>query len=304
MILGRTRHTCVYSAIQELSSQHVDYSVKALCKLGKTTRAAYYKWLHRRPSQNDDMNQNLANLAKDIHEKHPDMGYRRIRDKIEHDHGLHVNDKRILRICRKMKLQYVIKGRHNCCTRPATDPYYTAENVLERDFHADQYNQKWVTDVTEFKYSTEDGAIKKIYLSAILDLCDRRPVAYVIGDSNNNDLVLQTFDKALEANPDAHPLFHSDRGFQYTNKTFHAKIMEADMTQSMSRVAHCLDNAPMEGFWGILKREMYYGRKFTSRQELVNAIENYIKYYTYDRPQRCLGILTPSEYHEKLANVA
>ena len=197
------------------------------------------------------------------------MGYRRIRDKIEHDHGLHANDKRILRICRKKRLRSVIKGRHNCCTR-----------------------------------FPEYGTVKKVYLSAILDLCDRRPVAYVIGDSNNNQLVFQTFDKALEANPGAHPLFHSDRGFQYTNKLFRAKIEQAGMTQSMSRVAHCLDNGPMEGFWGILKREMYYRRRFTSRQELVESIEEYIRYYTYDRPQRHLGIRTPSEYHEKLVGAA
>ena len=100
----------------------------------------------------------------------------------------------------------------------------------------------------------------KVYLSAILDLCDRRPVAYVIGDSNNNALVFETFDKAVKANPGAHPIFHSDRGYQYTSRRFHQKLEEAGMVQSMSRVAHCTDNGVMEGFWGILKREMYYGR--------------------------------------------
>jgi len=304
VILGRTRHTCIYCAIQELSSHHAEYSVKALCKLGKVTRGAYYKWLHRKPGTNDDMNRKLASLAEDIHEKHPDMGYRRIRDKIAHDYGLHVNDKRILRICRKKKLRSVVKGRHNCCTRPSVDPYYTAENILNRDFHADRCNQKWVTDVTEFKYYPSDGTTKKVYLSLILDLCDRMPISFVIGNSNNNQLVFQTFDKAVKTHPDAHPLFHSDRGFQYTNKTFHDKLKQAGMTQSMSRVAHCLDNGPMEGFWGILKREMYYRRKFTSRQDLVNAIEAYIMYYTYDRPQRNLRILTPYEYHEKLVTAA
>ena len=70
------------------------------------------------------------------------------------------------------------------------------------------------------------------------------------------------------------------------------------MTQSMSRVAHCIDNGPMEGFWGILKREMYYGRKFTSRMELIHAIRSYIHYYNFDRLQRKLGVMTPYEYHE------
>ncbi|MDD5847431.1 MAG: IS3 family transposase [Lachnospiraceae bacterium] len=72
------------------------------------------------------------------------------------------------------------------------------------------------------------------------------------------------------------------------------------MTQSMSRVAHCIDNGPMEGFWGIMKREMYYGRKFRTREELVKAINEYMDYYTNIRVQRNLGVLTPKEFHEKM----
>ena len=105
------------------------------------------------------------------------------------------------------------------------------------------------------------------------------------------------FNKAIEDNPDAHPIFHSDRGFQYTNCTFHNMLARTGMTQSMSRVAHCIDNGPMEGFWGILKRECYYGRKFTSEASLITAIENYIRYYNTERYQRQLGILTPMEKH-------
>ena len=71
------------------------------------------------------------------------------------------------------------------------------------------------------------------------------------------------------------------------------------MTQSMSRVAHCIDNGPMEGFWGILKRERYYGKRFTSKQELVRMIESYIHYYNTRRVQRNLGVLTPMEKHER-----
>ena len=136
------------------------------------------------------------------------------------------------------------------------------------------------------------------YLLGILDLCDRRIVSFVLSERNDNPLVFKTFGKAVQANPDAHPLFHSDRGFQYTNRTFHHKLMQAGMTQSMSRVAHCIDNGPMEGFWGILKRERYYGRRFTSKRELVQTIENYIHYYNTSRVQRNLGVLTPMEKHE------
>jgi len=140
--------------------------------------------------------------------------------------------------------------------------------------------------------------VHKIYLSAILDLYDRRIVAYRISDRNDNSLVFGMFDQALKVNPDAHPLFHSDRGFQYTNRVFYQKLMKAGMTQSMSRVAHCIDNGPMEGFWGIIKRERYYGRRFTEREALVRMIENYILYYNTKRLQRNLGILTPFMKHE------
>mgnify|MGYP000023128379 FL=1 len=123
-------------------------------------------------------------------------------------------------------------------------------------------------------------------------------MSYVIGDRNDNSLVFRTFDLAVENNPDAHPLFHSDRGFQYTNLQFHKKIITAGMTQSMSRVGKCIDNGPMEGFWGILKRERYYGRKFTSREELIHMIESYILYYNNRRIQRNLGRMTPALKHE------
>ncbi len=99
----------------------------------------------------------------------------------------------------------------------------------------DKPNQKWLTDVTEFKYYV-GPIIKKIYLSAIIDLYDRRIVSYKICDSNNNDLVFSTFDEAVALNPDAHPIFHSDRGFQYTSKAFHQELIDAGMIQSMSRV--------------------------------------------------------------------
>lgn len=142
---------------------------------------------------------------------------------------------------------------------------------MKREFYADRPNAKRLTDVTEFKYYI-GLEVHKLYLSAI---------------------------KAVAETPDAHPLFHSDRGFQYTNRVFHTKLERAGMTQSMSRVGKCIDNGPMEGFWGILKRERYYGRRFTSREELVKMIEDYIAYYNTGRLQRGLGVLTPFEKHEQ-----
>lgn len=134
-------------------------------------------------------------------------------------------------------------------------------------------------------------------MSAILDLYDRRIIAYKLGDSNNNELVFTTFDEARSLYPNARPIFHSDQGFQYTNKAFHQKLVDAGMIQSMSRVGRCLDNAPMEGWWGILKSEMYYLKRFTSREELVSAIEEYIRFYNTRRYQKRLNFMTPCEYY-------
>lgn len=92
----------------------------------------------------------------------------------------------------------------------------------------------------------------------------------------------------------------SGREFQYTNRAFHQRLEEAHMTQSMSRISHCIDNGPMEGFWGILKRKRYYGHRFTSKQELVDMIQDYILYYNTRRVQRKLGVLTPMEKHNRL----
>ena len=113
-----------------------------------------------------------------------------------------------------------------------SNPQITAENILNRDFVAHSPNEKWLTDVTEFKLT--NGS--KAYLSAILDLGDNSIISYVLSKSNNNKLVFDTLDKAIEVNPTATPLFHSDRWFQYTCKTFKAKLNAINAVQSMSRV--------------------------------------------------------------------
>ena len=271
--------------------------MQRLCEYLHLSRSAYYRWLKNPVSFSEKYNEEISEKIKGIHEKHPDMGYRRIRDELDKKHSITVNDKRVLRICRKERIQSTIKWKPKSCTKNSDDPAHIARNYLNRDFHADAPNEKWLTDVTEFKYYI-GIEVHKVYLSAILDLYDRRIVAYKIGDRNDNPLVMNTFDEAVALEPDAHPLFHSDRGFQYTSKQFSARLKKHHMKQSMSRVAHCIDNGPMEGFWGILKREMYYGKRFTSKADLINTIEFYIHYYNTERIQRNLHLMTPAECHE------
>lgn len=260
------------------------------------SRAAYYRWASGKKSTRTAANERIAVWVEEIHRKSPDKGYRRIRDDLERHYDTPVNDKRVLRICRRLDIKSTIKYSRHGCTRNAGGPQHLAENLLNREFYADRPNEKWLTDVTEFKYYTNNEK-HKVFLSAILDLYDRRIVAFALRDSNDLKLVYDTFDKAVKQNSEAHPLFHSDRGYQYTNRTFHHKLKKAGMVQSMSRTGNCTDNGPMEGFFGILKRECYYGKRFTDRETLVNMIKNYLHYYNTQRLQRKLGILTPMEKH-------
>jgi len=260
------------------------------------SRAAYYRFISGKKAARTAENERISALVEEIHDQSPDKGYRRIRDDLARYYGTEITDKRVLRICRAKDIKSTIKYNCHGCTRRADNPQHLADNVLNREFHATKPNEKWLTDVTEFKYYVGFEK-KKLYLSAILDLYDRRIVSYVLRDSNDMELVTATFDAAVKANPNAHPLFHSDRGFQYTNRAFYKRIQDAGMTQSMSRVGKCLDNGPMEGFWGIIKRERYYGRRFNSKKELETMIHEYIAYYNNKRLQRNLGVLTPIEKH-------
>lgn len=267
------------------------------------TRSAYLRWIEHPYSERMVENMELAKVIRSIHDAFPEKGYRSINDDLNRKHAIHVNDKRVLRICRHEGIQSTIKHSANSITKGSKQPYHIAENILDREFTAEAPNQKWLTDVTEFKYSV-DSEIHKVYLSAILDLYDRRIVSYAISDTNDLNIAFDTFDQAIETEPDAYPLFHSDRGFQYTHQNFYKRISEAEMTQSMSRVGKCIDNGPMEGFWGMIKREKYYGKKFMSRAELVTMIDDYMDYYNTGRYQRKLQVLTPMEFHNQYYEAA
>jgi putative transposase len=217
-------------------------------------------------------------------------GYRRITLNLNRRLGKSFNHKRIYRLMRLAGLKSVIRKKRKRYVK--SNSQHVAENLLKRQFTADKPNQKWLTDVTEFKY----GDSQKAYLSAILDLHDKTIVAYVLGHSNNNSLVFKTLDIALEISPGVSPMIHSDRGYQYTSYGFKSKLDAAGMTQSMSRVGKCIDNGPMEAFWGILKCEKYYLNKYYTYEELSDDIDKYIKFYNTKRLQKRLNGLSPLEY--------
>ena len=283
-----------YIAIRELHAAK-GYPVSVLCAIIELNRSSYYKWLRRDASGQEA---NDAELVEKIvilyQESNGIFGYRRMQLNLKRRFGLFCNKKRVYRVMRAIGLKSVIRQKRPSYIR--STPEVTAENILNRNFTAENLNEKWLTDVTEFKCG--DGT--KLYLSAILDLKDKGIVSYSIGRSNNNKIVFDTFETAILKYPGAMPLFHSDRGYQYTSKLFKAKLDAAGMTQSMSRVGCCIDNGPMEAFWGTIKVEMYYLQRFNDYDGLRLAIEKYIAFYNGFRYQEKLGGLAPLELRSYL----
>ncbi|MER2010604.1 MAG: IS3 family transposase [Psychrobacillus sp.] len=284
-----------YIAIQELHEKE-NLSISLLCQIADIARSAYYKWLNRTPSSREILNKEIINEMKTLHEKVDGIfGYRQMTLHMNRKFEEKLNHKRIYRLMRLAGLRSVIRIKKKQYKRSI--PQHVAENTLNREFTAEKPNEKWVTDVTEFKY----GQSKKAYLSAIRDLYDGSIVSYVLGHSNNNQLVFKTLDQATVLLDGENPLIHSDRGFQYTSKGFKRKIDAVKMTQSMSRVGRCIDNGPMESFWGTLKCEKYYLHQYKTFEELSLAIDEYIHFYNYDRYQKRLNGLSPMEYRAKAA---
>ncbi|WP_448767206.1 IS3 family transposase, partial [Acinetobacter sp. AGC35] len=191
--------------------QEESCSTQLLCDIAGISRSSYYKWLNRKPSSREVDNEKLTQAMICLYEKVERIfGYRQLTLHLRRQMNQPINAKRVYRLMRLQGIQSVIRRKRKKYV--GSTPQQVAENVLNREFHAEAPNQKWVTDVTEFKY----GNGKKAYLSAILDLHDKSIVSYVLGHSNNNALVFETFNLAVEVAPESHPLLHSDRGFQYT----------------------------------------------------------------------------------------
>ncbi|MBR3195743.1 MAG: IS3 family transposase [Clostridia bacterium] len=290
MTLGRVRQESGYLAMKHFNEER-QWSISWMCGKLDISRASYYKWLNRKVPREEQENETIAVLIREYDERFGHiLGYRRMTLWINRLNSTNYSRNRIHRIMQKLNIHAVIrKKRPNYVYSKAES---VAENILQRNFTASAPNEKWVTDVTELKIP---GGNRKLYLSAILDLYDRSVISYVVSRSNNNHLVFDTYAAAIAANPAAKPIFHSDRGFQYTSRQFQLRLNAQGITQSMSRVGRCIDNGPTEGFWGILKAEMFQLFPVTDEESLITAIDGFFRFYNYERYQARFNGKTPME---------
>lgn len=209
--------------------------------------------------------------------------------------GFNVNHKKVLRIMREESLlcsKFKTRSRKYSSYKGQIGK--VANNLVNRRFKASKPNELWLTDITEFRIK---GQEKKLYLSPILDIFNSEVISYTLSNHPTINLTNTMLEKALDKNKDIKNLtIHSDQGFHYQHSSWTNRLEKMNIVQSMSRKGNCLDNSPMENFFGVLKQEMYYGVEFESYDKLVKEIEEYIKWYNEDRIKTKLNGMSPVDY--------
>jgi transposase InsO family protein len=266
-----------------------------LCKIAGTSRSGYYRFC-KTPPKEKDWNDYL--LIKEIFDKGKGKyGWRTIQMKLL-DRKIIMNHKKIERIKKKYGLITKIRRKNPYrAIMKKTAEHRTFKNILDRNFNQERVNKVFSTDITYLPYNG-----RMAYLSAIKDLATKEIVAWNLSMQINMDLVLETVEKlkkntSISSLKDA--LIHSDQGFHYTNPSYIYSVKEMGMIQSMSRKGNCIDNAPIESFFGHFKDDVDY-RSCKTFEELKTMVDEYMRYYNNERHQWDIQKMTPVEYRNHL----
>jgi transposase InsO family protein len=264
------------------------YDLAILLNCLNMARSSFYYYLKQTGKK--DKYSDVKEMIQKIYNKHKGrFGYRRI-ELILRKQGQIINHKTVFRLMRLLNLKSVIRLKKYKSYKGEQGKI--APNLLNRTFKAEKPNQKWATDVTEFNVSG-----KKLYLSPIIDLYNQEIVSYELSESPNFKSVMAMLDKAFKKVNIKEPLLlHSDQGWQYQMKQYQYSLQKNRITQSMSRKGNCLDNAVIENFFGIIKSELFYLKKYDSIEQLKKEINQYINYYNYDRIKLNLKGMSPIQY--------
>lgn len=266
-----------------------------MCKVLKVARSGYYKWLKAVPSQRK---KHRAKLAERIQYHYDDNRGLYGSPKIVHllrREGYKVSEKTVGRIMRERGLKSRTVRKFRVQTTDSNHTMPVAENVLNQQFHTTAPNQVWVSDITYIR--TREGML---YLASVMDLFSRRIVGWALEPRMTVDLVNKALDSAYKANRPAPGLIHhSDRGSQYASREYQTKLESYGMRCSMSRKGNCYDNACIESYHSLLKRELVYLTRFGSRSEARKEIYWYLEFfYNRKRIHSYLGYMSPVQYEQ------
>ena len=264
------------------------YDLTILLSCLKMARSSFY--YYSKQIGNTDKYFEVKEIIQRIYHEHKGrLGYRRI-TLLLRKQGQMINHKTVSRLMGILKLKSVIRLKKYKSYKGECGKI--APNFLNRIFKAEKPNQKWATDITEFNVSG-----KKLYLSPVIDLYNQEIVSYELSESSNFKCVMTMLDKAFKKVNISQPLLlHSDQGWHYQMKHYQHALKNKGITQSMSRKGNCLDNAIIENFFGIIKSELFYLKKYDSILQLKKEINQYINYYNNDRIKLNLNGMSPIQY--------
>lgn len=256
-----------------------------MAKILNVSKSGFYAYLNRPKSNREIENDRLLEKIKAIHKRsHGIYGYPRITKELQSDGAPSKN--RVYRLMKKNGIKSKTVRKYKATTN-SNHNLPVAENLLNREFTAEMPNQKWVSDITYIP--TDEGWL---YLAGVMDLCGRAIVGFSMAEHMKKSLVIKALNQAIgRTGAKEGLLVHSDRGVQYASLEYQKLLKKNGFICSMSRKGNCYDNAPMESFWGKLKQEWLYGRRFKTRIEAKIAIFEYIEVF-YNRQR----IHSSSEY--------
>lgn len=284
----------------ELRQEFPKYPLIHWLKVAALPKSSYYEWVKKLKQVNQEEEELIVEIRKIIDGADGRYGYRRVTVALNHERMIKINQKRVLRIMRENNLlciKFSHKSRKYSSYKGKIGK--VVGNQLNRAFEVERENTVWLSDVTEFSIPNED---KKLYLSAVLDLYNSEIVGYSLNTSPTTQFTNESLDKALNNLPSQHQLMvHTDQGFHYQHQSWRERLESHQIEQSMSRKGNCLDNSPMENFFGILKQEMFNGERFESIAELTKSIHQYINWYNQARIKLKLNGLSPVQYRLQAA---
>lgn len=268
-----------------------EFSLSNLLKATELPKSVYYYHCKRLSVVSSDT-ERKAQIQDLYHQHKGRYGYRRITLAL-HLVGVFINHKRVQRLMNELGLKSKVRPKRYKSYKGHVGR--VAPDLINREFMATRPNQKWVTDVTEFKVGNQ-----KVYLSPIIDLFNREVVSYTVRQSVKLSLVTDMLKHAIDKlKRHEKPIVHSDQGWQYQNKQYQQQLRKKGLRQSMSRKGNCLDNAVAENFFGILKTEMFHNEEFKNADDLIDQIKEYIDYYNNERIKQKLKGLSPIEYRNQ-----
>ena len=275
------------------------YSLHQLLKCLCMAKSSYY-YQRAVMKQSDKYAEIRIRIKIIFQENRKCYGYRRIHGELKKI-GITVSEKIVRRIMKEEHLTVPTKRMKKYSSyKGEITP--EVDNIINRDFHAEQPNTKWLTDITEFAIPAG-----KVYLSPVIDCFDGMVVKWNIGTTPDSILVNKMLEDAIGTLlPSEHPLVHTDRGCHYRWTGWIERMQAAGLTRSMSKKGCSPDNAACEGFFGRLKNEMFYGRSWVgvSMDDFINEINSYIEWYNTKRIKQSLGYMSPAEYRHSLGLTA